>query len=359
VGFRQAAALAGILLLAAIPEFASAQPLGGPAIRNGGSRPELFSDPSLVPDAYLGSNRPAMLPDSMPPGQSPAAIVLNVDYTLLRPRRQASDFAIADPNTTGLPEGTIESLQPGPGSGFRAGLAYQRPGSAWMLGFTYSYFRDSDALTVVAPAGGVLYATLTRPGLITTVDTATASTTWTSDLYDIEMGRDFSVDPNFTLRLSGGARIANIGQALTVLYNGRDAVMAQLNTGFGFVGAGMMTGAEAQWKLLRGFGVFGRMRGGMLYGSSSSYLHETNAGGAVLNSNISGRASQAVPFLEMALGLSWAYRRVSICAGYEFTNWFQLVATPDLPDDVATGKLIWRQSNFSLDGLFVRLGYSF
>jgi hypothetical protein len=50
---------------------------------------------------------------------------------------------------------------------------------------------------------------------------------------------------------------------------------------------------------------------------------------------------------------------VSIRAGYEVTNYFNLVQQPRLADDVAPGKVVTRPSNFSLEGLFVQVGLAY
>ena len=322
--------------------------------------PSLFTDPSSTPGPIAnGLDRPTYLPDAIPAQSSPASIVLNLDYMLLRARRQSADFAIADPNTDTTPEGAVQSLQSGPSSGFRAGIALQSPGSPWAIGFTYSYYRASDSLSVVAPAGGELWATLTRPGTITAVDTANAATTWAYDLYDIDLQREFVIDPTFSLRVFAGARLANISQAYNVQYDGRDANRAQVNTGFSFIGAGLTSGLEADWRLSRGLGLFCWLRGGLIYGTNASYFRQNNDNGATIDANISDRSPETVPVLETGIGASWTYRRLTVRAGYEMTNWFQLISTPDFPDDVATGKISWRQSNLSLDGLFVRVSYSF
>jgi hypothetical protein len=322
--------------------------------------PNTGVDPAPPPaNVGPGYERPTYLPDTSQPAASPAMIALNVDYTILRARRQSADFAIADPNTDATPEGSVQSLQPSASSGFRIGIALQSAGSPWALGFNYSYFRASDSLAIVAPAGGELFATLTRPGTITAVDTSNAATNWTYDLYDICLSRDVAVDQALSLRVSAGTRIANIGQGFNVQYDGRDANLAQVQTGFNFSGAGLMTGCDARWQLGRGFGLVGWLRGGVVYGANSSFFRQTNNNGATVDANITDRSPETVPVLEMGIGASWTYRRFSIQAGYEMSNWFQLVSTPEFTDDVATGKLSWRQSSLSLDGFFARISISF
>jgi hypothetical protein len=346
---RHSAMLAGLVLLAAALPAIAQPPLPAQA------RPELMTDPSASPTL---NGRPTVLPDENAPGSSAARIVLSAEYTLLRPRRQASDFAISDPNTDAVPEGPVESLNGRMHSGFRLSAGYRREGSPWELSFAYTFFRACDMRTVNAPAGGLLYATQTRPGFVETADTATATSHWTHDLYDFEFGRYFTVDSALSLRVLGGVRIAHIGQDFDVVYDGRDASLTRVASGFDFVGAGLMVGGEAHWTIGRGFSLFGRGRGGMLFGATSSHLRESNAD-ITINADITDRNSVAIPFLEMGLGLAWKRGNWNARVGYEATNWFQLVSTPDFVDDITKGHLTRRQSNFSLDGFFAQIGFSY
>lgn len=327
-----------------------------PAAPNLIGRPELLSDPTL---GSVQNNRPARLPDSMPEQPTPSAIVIFGQYDFLRLRRQTSDYAIIDPNTDAVPEGSVRMLEGVPQSGFRVGGAYRPSGVGWDIGVAYTFFRNRDTETTLAPAGGLLFATQTRPGLIETADLATATARLTYDLYDIEFGRTYSLDSTLALRAQVGVRIADIGYDSLVLYDGRDAAMARVASGFQYTGAGVTLGGETHWTLGRVISVFGRARGGMLVGVNDSRLRETNNDGTVLNTDLTQRTRQTVPLLEMALGASIHFRRFDLRGGYEVANWFQLMTTPDIADDIHKGKIMQRQSNLGLDGFFMQLGLSF
>lgn len=320
------------------------------------TQPELISDPT---NSLTNPARPTRLPDEIPPTGTPAQIVFNLEYKLWRPRRQANDFAIADPNVDGVVEGPIQSLNPGFSSGFRIGADYRRACSNWDLEFAYTYFRAYDSLAVNAPLGGLLWATQTRPGIIEVADTATGTSRFQHDVFDIAVGRIVDFDPNFNMRFQGGVRIAHIGQDFSAFYDGGNASQTQVASGFDFVGAGLMVGGEAHWKVWRGFSLYGQSHIGMLFGATDSRLRETDSNGLIVNSDVTERASVAVPVFEIGLGLEWTYRRWSLRAGYEASNWFQLISTPDFADDVTRGRLIRRQSNYSVDGLFFRIAYAY
>jgi hypothetical protein len=349
---RQPAYLATLSLLALATTLAAQQPLV-PLPR---TQPELISDPT---NSMNNPGRPTRLPDDVSSTGSAAQVVFSLDYKLWRPRRQANDFAIADPNVDGVVEGPIQSLNPGFDSGFRIAADYRRTRSNWDVEFAYTYFRAYDSLAVNAPAGGLLWATQTRPGIIEVADTATATSRFQHDVFDLAVGHTFQFDPNFIVRLQGGARIGHIAQDFSAFYNGGNAVDTQVASGFDFVGAGFMLGGEAHWAIWRGFSLFGQSRIGMLLGATDSYLRETDSNGVIINSSVTERASVAVPVLEMAIGLEWTRGKWTFGAGYEVGNWFQIISTPDFADDVTRGRLIRRQSNYSVDGLFFRVAYTY
>ncbi len=274
------------LVLLSIPTMAATATAQQPLAPLPRTQPELISDPTNQPYA---PGRPSYLPEKVPPASSAAQLVFELECKLWRPRRQASDFAIADPNFDGVVEGPIQSLEPGFSSGFRIGATYKRPGSNWDLNFGYTYFRADDSFAVNAPPGGLLWATQTRPGIIEVADTATASDSITHDVFDLDIGRTFCVDSNFSFRLLGGVRIAHIGQDFSAFYDGGNALETQVASGFDFVGAGLMVGGEAHWAVWRGFSLFGRSRLGMLLGATDSFLRETDSNGLTINSNVTER----------------------------------------------------------------------
>ena len=158
--WRSAAALVGLLLLGGT---AAAQPAQLPPT-NG--RPELLSDPTRpMPPTNVGG-RPTMLPDYSPPQapESPALIVLDAEYILMRPRWQGADFGIADPNTDANPQGPVQSLGAGLSSGFRAGIGYHPGASPWELSLGYTFFRATDTQNFHRPGRRPALAHTDRAG---------------------------------------------------------------------------------------------------------------------------------------------------------------------------------------------------
>ena len=73
------------------------------------------------------------------------------------------------------------------------------------IAFYYSYLHDASRGGVMAPDGGILFATLTHPGTLDQVSSAFAATSFNYNLYDIEFARTFKLADCFALRLFGGS----------------------------------------------------------------------------------------------------------------------------------------------------------
>lgn len=310
---------------------------------------------------------PELLPNSLPeqPGcdsegnHQEGGIFGGADFLYLRARRQALDFAIVDPNRNGVPEGSIETLSWRSDSGLHFDLGYRLPGSGWELTTGLTYFRAGADRTLGSPPGGTLFATLTHPGMIEQVDAAVATSNLEYYVLDADLGHRVRVGDNSCYRFFAGGRFAWIDQNLSAVYNGGDANQATVNSPISFNGAGLRAGGEGQWGCGWGLSVFGRASASLLVGHFRSHLTETNDNGTTVNTDVSDKFEQMVPVLELALGLAWQYERFSVSVGYEMSEWFNMVESPDFVDDVHQGKLSYRKSDLSLEGLFFQVGVGY
>lgn len=285
-------------------------------------------------------------------------IFFEADYLYLQPRRRALDFAIVDPTTSGTPRGSIESLNWESNSGYRIGGGLRSPLSGWEIGAYYTYFHSKNDRTLSKPPGGTLYATLTHPGFVDSVDSAVGSANLNYSVFDVDIGRRIVVSDTLTARFSGGGRFAWIDQNLNVFYDGQSAHQARTISPIDFNGAGVRVAAEGVWTFRRGFGLYGRAAGSLLAGDFRSSLSESNNGGAAIISDVTDRFCKVVPVAELGIGLSWQTQRFQARIGYEIANWFGLVDSPDFVHDF-TNKLGRRVSDLSLDGLAVQLQMAF
>lgn len=309
----------------------------------------------LTPPEFLQPPGP-IVDDAGPPlgGWYAAA-----EFLYFTPRQRGLDFALVDPFNDLVPSGTVQTLNYRPSPGVRAGLAYILPGRGWDLGFTFTYFTATDEFGTAAPVAGLLYPSLTRPGLINEAAAGAANARLTLNIYDITAGRTWGVDEATHVRLFGGVRLATVRQQFDAAYWGRDADAAFVETRHRYDGVGPLFGAETWCGVGGGLGLFGRATGALLTGTMRAPVSETNNGGATVYTDLRDRYALTVPVLTLGVGVSYEYRGVFLRAGYEVTNWFGLFERPTFTDSFAEGKFVRQSSNLALDGLFVQLGLTF
>jgi hypothetical protein len=290
-----------------------------------------------------------------------SGLFVDGEYLLMQPRRNAFDYAVSSPNTTQIPSGNIDNLNYDARSAFRFGFGYNLPGDGWSVGAHYTYLHSADSETAIAPAGGALYATLTRGGTFDQVGSAYAAASLNYNVVDIEAAKHTSLSPTLDLNMSGGVRIAWIDQTLGAIYNGgpSGAVNATVDTPVYFHGAGLTLGAEAEWKIYRGFGIYGQARGSLLSGQFRNFFTETNNGGQTPIVNVNETYKQIVPVMELGAGVAFDTEHFTVRVGYDLANWFDMVNSVDFPSGTDVGKLERRTSDLMLEGLSVKLGVVF
>jgi hypothetical protein len=283
---------------------------------------------------------------------------LEGEYLYLKPRRDALDFAVVAPSAATL-GGVVESLDWRRESALRAGGGY-RFGEGWEFGTYFTYLHSNADESVVPPSGaGVILPTLTHPGLIDQVGSAVATSSINYHVIDMELARCFDINDASTIKVFGGGRVAWINQGLDAYYDGGDAHMAHVSSPIRFTGGGFLVGGEGRWNGPLGFSLYARANGSLLIGNFKTSLLETNNSGATVNVDVHRGFEKIVPVTEIGLGIHWHYRNLQISGGYELTNWFGLVDSPDFSDDVAQGKMSRRAGDLSLEGFVVRveIGY--
>ena len=283
-----------------------------------------------------------------------SGLFFDSSYLLLHPRRDYLDYAIVSPSSSGVPTGDILSRDWTWRSGLREGIGYRLPGQQWGVGFYYTYLHDNTSDSIAAPAGGVLFATLTHPGTVTEVQTASAQTSLNYNVFDLEVGRWWNLSDRLATRFFAGGRAARIDQGFNALYNGLDANHDLVAQRQHFNGFGFLMGGEANLNLFWGTYLFARADAAMLSGQIHTTLLETNNAGATTLTNVNDHMEKIVPVASMTLGAGWRYGNLYLLAGYQFVNWFGLVQAPDFVDDLHQGKLTMRSGDLSLEGLVLR-----
>jgi hypothetical protein len=283
----------------------------------------------------------------------------SAEFLLLRPHLSSQDYAIVDPTNDITPAGPLRSVNDSQRFGFQVEIGYRFPTSGWDASFTYLTFHSRGTDSATAPAGGLLYPELTRPGLTDTALNALANARLNYNTYDIALGKTFDIDPWTQFRMFGGVRFASIQQTVAGYYNGLLADDAYASSQSNFSGAGPIVGAEMRWKVFRGLSLFGKAEGGLIYGNTQATLFETNNAGGTLYTNVTDNYGSMVPTVGFSIGASWQYRGFTVSAGYQAVNWFGLIQRPALVDSFSEGKIVPQNTDFSLDGFFFRLAYAY
>ncbi len=237
----------------------------------------------------------------------------------------------------------------------RAEIGY-RFTPAWDAAFAYTYLRADGGQSLQAGTEQLLFPTLTRPGLTDAVTSATASAALAYNLYDLQVGRRFAVDEHFGVRVFGGFRFASISQDLNAFYDGLDARQASVTTKSQFAGFGPLIGGDAVLVGWCGFHLYARASGGLLTGSSTNTLLETNDAGGTVYADVRYNIRKVVPVGTIGIGGGWQYRTVSVRFGYEITQWFGLTERVRLVDDISQGKFVSRRGTCPWKGCSCRSG---
>jgi hypothetical protein len=333
---------------AAVPGY----PAGLPAAPLRDMTPVEFNQP----DAH----GPAGHGDLIPPAESgiEPGLFGSVEYKLLRPRREALNYALLSGTTAPTPIGHTESLNFDRNSGIQVRAGYKFH-DGWDMAFTYNYFRSTAEGSAAAPTGGILYPTLTRPGFVDSALTGSATAGVLINTYDAEFGRRFELCETVAARVYAGFRFADVNNDFNAAYDGLDAVNSAVLTHNNFNGFGPIVGAEGAIALTPRFQLYARASGGLLTGESTYSLTETNQNGQVVYASYDNRTRKVVPVGTVGIGVGWHAGRLSAKAGYEISYWGSLLDTTRLSSDFSPGKTTTTSESLSLEGFFFRLGWEF
>jgi len=287
------------------------------------------------------------------------AFLVSVEYLLVRPRRSDLDYAVIDPADDIVPQGQSASLAWETRSGLRANLRYRPGGGPNDVGFTYTYVYSTDAGSVTAPDGGLLYATLTRPGTNDEAAAAAASTSLNYNVFDIDVGHTFGEAGCFQSRVFSGVRMAIINQVLEASYDGRDANQAFAAQRCNMDGAGLTAGGEAHWAIGQGLTAYGKGRGSLVVGDYRVSSQQTDFAGNLVLADAAEKFCRVVPVIDLGAGVSYRFRGVRASVGYEITHWFNQVEGVTFLDDFSEGQRARKVSDLSLEAIVFGLSFEF
>ncbi len=247
-----------------------------------------------------------------------------------------------------LANGCAESLSWSGTPGFRVGAGYRFPETAWDTEASFAYFHAKSQRTVSGPDGGALLAVLATNSAALAATDADGDSGLSYAVLDLDVGRSFRIDDSLSLKLFGGVRLALIDQSFKCIYSGGTLGDSSdfVNSPVRFEGAGLTAGAGKQ------LGHIPRL--GLIAGRFSSARTETL--GSVTTSDITDTFDTVVPVGELGVGLRFQGELFFFSAGYEFTNWFNMVngLAPD-----AAGHAVRRQGSLTLDAVTAKVGFVF
>jgi len=280
------------------------------------------------------------------------------EYLLVKPRRDAFDFAITSSDRLGVINGNLNSLDWDTRSAFRVGIGYQFA-DGWDASVNYFYLHSSASSSLSAPNGGALYATLTN-NTFDDVSTASAMGNLDMNVIDIDVARTYRAADNLNFRFTGGGRVTWIEQQFSAIYNGGTlgAVNDFVSSPVNFTGAGLTAGGEGTYALNKHFGLYARGKVALLSGTFNNNLTETNGNGATTFYNISNKYHEIVPVLETGVGAVLTKDHMHFKVGYELYNYFNMVDSLDF-QSLSFGKASKRLSDLSLEALSIQFGLTF
>lgn len=234
--------------------------------------------------------------------------------------------------------------------GFEIGVGYRFCHDGWDTHLEYTYFRPSSSSKVSVGSTAGVYAlraenqiTSSSLALATLANesfafatTASANLNFSYDNINWDLGRDFYVSKNLSLKPHFGLRTMWIDLKETTQYTGGSSITdgTTVLAGLGnntvavldkskFWGLGVGTGLDSKWHLTNGFSIYGKMSGALMYGNFE-VDHETTFTGLPLNLiSVSQGFHRIVPGAELILGLCYDQyicsekQHIGVALGYD------------------------------------------
>ena len=301
-----------------------------------------------------------------PHADLPDGLQIYSEAIFLKPRSDLMmDFARVDPGNTFLSTGgDIAALEYRQSTAWRVNARYRFAKSPWELGASYTRLGSDDTATTLKPTNGFLFSTLTAPrGGSASADSAIATAKIDYTVLDLDAGYHIQPSKNVDLKLIAGLRVANVGQNMAAVYTGGsfDPIPGTFVASQQFQGLGPRVGAEGRVALGKGFSVYGRGSGSLLFGDQESDLVETFQGVPVADFKV--KRKQTVPVIDAAIGLDWSAKlgqsgKFTVGVGYEYQHWFNLTRNVRYTDASAPGGFVESKGDLSMQGFFAKAGVS-
>jgi hypothetical protein len=286
----------------------------------------------------------------------PPGVIGQIDYLNWAARRTNLDYAAvinpaqAPVPATGYTQLETLSLDFRRDEGLRAAVGYHFA-AQWDLTWTYTQFHTEGQAALVPSNTMTLGLVATRSLLTGTtqaspLDQIEANGSLQLRMHDIEGNWRYWLNETVGFRAFGGVRLAMLDEQFNNTYNflfqGFIPESGVIHQPVKMNAAGIRFGAELQWRTLGGLLVFGRAAQSILVADFQTQQYEQDTlSGLIINQ--SNSSFQIVPVLEAAVGVAWSRGPWEVSAGYEMSDWFNMV------DPTRAAESLF------LDGCFVRL----
>jgi hypothetical protein len=274
------------------------------------------------------------------------------EFLYLRPRDTDVTYGLPINTSTGLPNGSTQTIDPDYTAAFRLGLsrALFDPGSS--VGVEYTHFQSSaDQSLSVLPPSGIQAQVL--PGTPTFLaDSAHDAVNFY--LVDFEYRGLLVAGDRYRVDYLVGSRYANLTQIFDAQFSAA-AARENLATEIDFNGLGLRVGLEAERYAARtGLMVYGRAAASFMAGQFRGYYNESNSVGTQLATDWT--ADRVVPILEIELGTGWVSPtgHFRLSGGYLFNAWYNVLRSSDFIQGVQANSFSASGSTITFDGLVLR-----
>jgi hypothetical protein len=232
---------------------------------------------------------------------------------------------------------------------FKVGMGYNFCHDGWDTHIEYTYFRNSaSGSSSVEPPSVILphnnddlfaITATTKADLVNSlVDFATeASSSMKLNFNDLfwDLGRDFFVSQNLSLRPSlglksswitlttresytgGGALYSYSVGGYSLTENGLGSQTIYLHSSQKFVGVGPRGALGTEWHLCSGFSIYGDFASALLFGYFKSNKHATYTGNTSNYSKFHSSVHRLIPTVDFELGLM--YEKYVMCDTQHFS----------------------------------------
>lgn len=180
---------------------------------------------------------------------------------------------------------------------------------------------------------------------------------------DTELGQSIALNRAMNLRFAAIGRYAAMHETFNVTYTGGDFQTAYNSfRNWEYQGGGILLGTQVDWMLSKAFSLTINSKAGMMMGryESRHFFPDDEPG---VPTDVRSNTTRVTPVIELAALLNYTREfsgfDVSVGAGYEFSNWFNLVEDRQFSDSHMEGQNIRQLRDLSLDGFIGRITVNF